>query len=53
MKATMLRKESISMNKGFKLKKTILKSMISKDMVVEVDGGYKSKNSQPSEVKVD
>ena len=31
----------------------VVKSMISKDMVVEVDGGYKSKNSQPSEVKVD
>ena len=31
----------------------VVKSMISKDMVVEVDGGYRSKNSQPSEVKVD
>ena len=31
----------------------VVKSMISKEMVVEVDGGYKSKNSQPSEVKVD
>jgi len=31
----------------------VVKSMISKDLVVEVDGGYKSKNSQPSEVKVD
>lgn len=31
----------------------VVKSMISKDMVVEVEGGYKSKNSQPSEVKVD
>ena len=28
----------------------VVKSMISKDLVVEVDGGYKSKNSQPSEV---
>lgn len=31
----------------------VVKSMINKEMVVEVDGGYKSKNSQPSEVKVD
>lgn len=31
----------------------VVKSMISKDMVVEVDGGYRSKNSQPSEAKVD
>jgi len=31
----------------------VVKSMINKDLVVEVDGGYKSKNSQPSEVKVD
>ena len=31
----------------------VVKSMISKDMVVEVDGGYRSKNSQPSEVKVE
>jgi len=31
----------------------VVKSMISKDLVVEVDGGYKSRNSQPSEVKVD
>ena len=31
----------------------VVKSMISKEMVVEVDGGFKSKNSQPSEVKVD
>lgn len=31
----------------------VVKSMISKEMVVEVDGGYRSKNSQPSEVKVD
>jgi hypothetical protein len=31
----------------------VVKSMIFKDLVVEVDGGYKSKNSQPSEVKVD
>jgi phage/plasmid primase-like uncharacterized protein len=31
----------------------VVKSMISKDLVVEVDGGYKSKNSQPSEVKID
>jgi phage/plasmid primase-like uncharacterized protein len=28
----------------------VVKSMISKDLVVEVDGGYKSRNSQPSEV---
>ena len=31
----------------------VVKSMISKEMVVEVDGGYKSKNSQLDEVKVD
>jgi len=31
----------------------VVKSMINKEMVIEVDGGYKSKNSQPSEVKVD
>ena len=31
----------------------VVKSMISKEMVIEVEGGYKSKNSQPSEVKVD
>jgi len=31
----------------------VVKSMINKEMVVEVDGGYKSRNSQPSEVKVD
>ena len=31
----------------------VVKSMINKEMVLEVDGGYKSKNSQPSEVKVD
>jgi phage/plasmid primase-like uncharacterized protein len=31
----------------------VVKSMISKDLVVEVDGGYKSKNSQLDEVKVD
>jgi phage/plasmid primase-like uncharacterized protein len=31
----------------------VVKSMINKEMVIEVDGGYKSRNSQPSEVKVD
>ena len=31
----------------------VVKSMINKEMVFEVDGGYKSRNSQPSEVKVD
>lgn len=31
----------------------VVKSMISKEMVVEVEGGYKSKNSQLDEVKVD
>ena len=31
----------------------VVKSMISKDLVVEVDGGYKSKNSQLDEAKVD
>ena len=31
----------------------VVKSMISKEMVVEVDGGYKSKNSQLDETKVD
>jgi len=31
----------------------VVKSMINKEMVIEVDGGYKSRNSQPSEAKVD
>jgi len=31
----------------------VVKSMINKEMVIEVDGGYKSRNSQPSEVNVD
>ena len=31
----------------------VVKSMINKEMVFEVDGGYKSRNSQPNEVKVD
>jgi hypothetical protein len=31
----------------------VVKSMINKEMVVEVDGGYKSKNNQLDEVKVD
>ena len=31
----------------------VVKSMINKEMVIEVDGGYKSRNSQLDEVKVD
>jgi len=31
----------------------VVKSMISKEMVIEVEGGYKSKNSQLDEAKVD